>query len=154
MRAVVVEDAPELRDSIVAALGSLGYTVDDADSVWTFDMGVRRIATRPPPDLLLIDVMIPSEHPDMDGADLAKVARLTVPSAAIVVCSGVLRGDSSAAGRARSAGAVFLEKPIGVRLLEVAIAEAGILAAKWSPDEGTAARLDAYRAAVAGCHGR
>lgn len=102
--AVLIEDEPQIRRFVRAALEAEGWLVFEAD---TARDGVRDAATRKP-DLLVVDLGLP----DGDGLDVIRDVRSwsTVP---IVVLSA--RSDESDKIGALDAGADdYLTKPFGV----------------------------------------
>jgi two-component system KDP operon response regulator KdpE len=102
--AVVIEDEPQIRRFVRAALEAEGWQVHEAD---TLQRGLSETGTRKP-DLLVLDLGLP----DGDGLDLIRDVRTwsTVP---IVVLSA--RSDEADKIAALDAGADdYLGKPFGV----------------------------------------
>ena len=82
-RILLVEDNPQVRESVVAQLRSLGYAVVEASSG---DAALEVLnAAAAPFDLLLTDVVMPGKF---SGKALADVAARRWPSMAIVFMSG------------------------------------------------------------------
>src|SRR5262245_33174752 len=74
---LVIDDEPEIRETLQALLESEGYAVDLAP---TADAGLRRLE-RKPFDLVLLDVMLP----DRSGLDVLRDIRTANPALAIVM---------------------------------------------------------------------
>ena len=102
--AVVIEDEPQIRRFVRAALEAEGWQVHEAD---TLQRGLSETGTRKP-DLLVLDLGLP----DGDGLDLIRDVR-TWSSVPIVVLSA--RSDEADKIAALDAGADdYLSKPFGV----------------------------------------
>jgi two-component system KDP operon response regulator KdpE len=102
--AVVIEDEPQIRRFVRAALEAEGWQVHEAD---TLQRGLSETGTRKP-DLLVLDLGLP----DGDGLELIRDVR-TWSSVPIVVLSA--RSDEADKIAALDAGADdYLSKPFGV----------------------------------------
>lgn len=102
--ALLIEDEPQIRRFVRAALEDQGWLVHDTDSV---RRGLIEAGTRKP-DLVILDLGLP----DGDGIDLIRDLR-TWSSVPVVVLSA--RSDESAKIAALDAGADdYLTKPFGV----------------------------------------
>lgn len=100
LRVMVVEDDDDSRDVVAMLLTNEGYEVSAFDNGATALEAMRRA----PPDLVLLDLMMPV----MDGWELRAAQKLDPALARIPVI--VLTADASA--RARAIDAVrFLQKP-------------------------------------------
>jgi two-component system KDP operon response regulator KdpE len=125
--AVIIEDEPQIRRFVRAALEAEGWQVFEADSV---KKGLTETGTRKP-DLLVLDLGLP----DGDGLELIRDVRgwSGVP---IVVLSA--RSDEADKIAALDAGADdYLTKPFGVGEL-LARVRANLRRPRAAPGEGTA----------------
>lgn len=77
---ILVDDEPDIRDSVQRTLEQAGYAVRVADS------GTQGIAEyrRSPPDLLITDMIMPNGH----GLDLIRELRADYPDMRILAISG------------------------------------------------------------------
>ncbi len=120
--AIVVEDEPQIRRFVRAALESANWRVFEAA---TLNEGLAESATRRP-DLVVLDLALP----DGDGIDLVRSMR-TWSSSPILVLSA--RGDERDKIHALDAGADdYLTKPFGIGEL---LARVRALARRRSPGE-------------------
>ncbi|WP_420224668.1 two-component system response regulator KdpE [Pigmentiphaga litoralis] len=102
--AIVIEDEPQIRRFVRAALEGEGWSVVEADTVrrGLIDIGTRR------PDLVIVDLGLP----DGDGAELIRDVR-NWSSVPVIVLSA--RADETDKVKALDAGADdYLVKPFGV----------------------------------------
>ena len=144
---LVVEDEPQMRRFLRAALGAEGYRVQEA---WTVADGLR-VAAAEHPDALLLDLGLP----DGDGLDLVRRLREWSAVPVIVVSA---RGREEEKVAALDAGADdYLPKPFGTKellaRLRVALRHARAAVAPESPvlEVGPLRMdLDRHEAAVAG----
>lgn len=113
-RALVVEDHASLRESLALALRASCDEVATAGSVAEADAVV---AVSGPPDLLLLDVVLP------DGDALEVIAHVTArgPMPAILAMSGEATSEQ-AFELGKSGVPLFLSKPISLDELEAALA--------------------------------
>lgn len=89
---LVVEDNPDVAQVTAMMLRGMGYQVESVDRG---RKALERLAQKPPPDLLLSDVVMPE---GMSGADLAREARRRFPGLPVVLMSGyndALPGDGA-----------------------------------------------------------
>jgi two-component system cell cycle sensor histidine kinase/response regulator CckA len=100
----VVDDEPNVRDTIVRMLRSEGYEVRTAATLTEGRavLGDKSIAV----DLLLADVMLGAER----GTDLIADCRRDRPDARVVIMSGYA-ADLGASQTLAKSGAAFLAKP-------------------------------------------
>ncbi|TQS45311.1 response regulator transcription factor [Cryptosporangium phraense] len=76
---LLVEDDPVIGPTLRRALAAQGYTV-----AWeTTGRGALSAAVRTPPDLVLVDLGLP----DLDGLEVTRRLRATVPNAVVVILS-------------------------------------------------------------------
>jgi two-component system KDP operon response regulator KdpE len=102
--AVIIEDEPQIRRFVRAALEAEGWQVHEAD---TASRGLTEAGTRKP-DLLVLDLGLP----DGDGLDVIRDVRSWSPVPIIVLSARVDEADKVAA---LDAGADdYLTKPFGV----------------------------------------
>ena len=100
---IVIEDEPQIRRVVRAALESEGWLVHEAGTV---QAGLAAVATRKP-DLVVLDLGLP----DGDGLDLLRDARSWSPATIIVLSA---RSDEADKIAALDAGADdYLTKPFG-----------------------------------------
>lgn len=100
---IVIEDEPQIRRFVRAALESEGWLVHEAGTV---QAGLAAVATRKP-DLVVLDLGLP----DGDGLDLLRDARSWSPATIIVLSA---RSDEADKIAALDAGADdYLTKPFG-----------------------------------------
>ncbi|MFL9839715.1 PAS domain-containing protein [Sphingomonas sp. ST-64] len=110
---LVVEDEERVRTYSVEALRELGYTVLQArDAI----EALRVIERDQRISLLFTDVMMP----DMNGDELARVAREHKPQLKVLYTSGYTP-DQTLIDSATSGGAPLLPKPFGVEALAVRV---------------------------------
>ena len=101
---LVVEDEPQMRRFLRAALGGHGYRLAEAE---TGASGLTEAATRNP-DVVLLDLGLP----DMDGLEFTKRLREWTRMPVVVISA---RGQESDKVKALDAGADdYLTKPFGV----------------------------------------
>src|SRR5450830_2149856 len=125
--AVIVEDEPQIRRFVRAALEAEGWQVHEADTV---KKGLTEAGTRKP-DLLVVDLGLP----DGDGLELIRDVR-SWSNVPIVVVS--VRADEADKIAALDAGADdYLTKPFGVGEL-LARVRANLRRPRAAPGEGTA----------------
>lgn len=111
----VVDDEPDVRQSLAFLLSSAGYAVRVHDSAASF------LAARPypPGHCLIADLQMPS----MDGVSLLKALRETGDIVPAIVVTG--HGDVAMAVTAMKVGAIdFIEKPFDDEVLLKAIERA------------------------------
>jgi two-component system KDP operon response regulator KdpE len=102
-RVLLIEDDPQIRRFLRAALGENDYEVFDAE---TAQRGLAEAAARRP-DIILLDLGLP----DMDGLDVVKILRSWTATPIIVVSA---RGQEDAKVAALDCGADdYLVKPFG-----------------------------------------
>ncbi len=77
---IVVDDDPDVREMTVAGLGDCGYRVLEADG----GAACLRLLESEPADLLLVDFAMPM----MNGAELARLARIARPEARVLFMTG------------------------------------------------------------------
>ncbi len=107
---LVVEDEPALRESIREFLGSLGYTVLDADS----GPQALTIASQfdQPIDLMITDLVMPK----MSGRELSQSLGSTRPQMKTIFMSGYT-DDAVMHHGIQEAGVSFLQKPFSLAML-------------------------------------
>ncbi len=104
---MLVDDEAMVRELVTAQLESLGYRVlPKADAVSAFDL----LEQGEPVDVLLTDVSMPGE---MDGYELACMARERQPDLKVLLISGYPDQDRSAAPKGSYTAVRFplLSKP-------------------------------------------
>jgi DNA-binding response OmpR family regulator len=104
---LIVDDDADVRAFLTSTLEALGYRVRAADNG---DEGLRLLA-RAKPDIMLVDYAMPG----INGADVARAARLRNPALPIVFVTG--HADTEALKTAIEPGAPVLLKPFGAREL-------------------------------------
>ena len=111
-RILVVDDDPGVRELLQDYLKSRGYTVETvADGLSTLE-AVRR----DPPDLLLLDLMMPG----MNGMEVLRKLPSSAKDMTVIVVTAVTEEDVGRA--ALGAGAVdYITKPIAIAYLEQAV---------------------------------
>jgi CheY-like chemotaxis protein len=108
LRILLVEDDPLNRELVLAILGAADHEVIEAHSAQMF----REMLVGPPPDIVLMDMMLP------DGNGIALLAELKlktdfVQTPVLAVTAQVLAGDVA---RFLAAGfAAVITKPINTR---------------------------------------
>jgi len=111
---LIVDDEPNIRDSLRGALGREGYQVDVAAT-----LAEGRAKLREACDVLLLDVRLP----DGSGLDLLADVRASAPETTVIVMSGHATIDDAV--RATRLGAYdFLEKPLSLERLLVMLRNA------------------------------
>jgi two-component system response regulator FixJ len=98
----VVDDDPDVRDSLQMLLGRSGYRILSFESARAFlQAGIKAQAT-----CVLADIRMP----EMDGLALQREINQTIPGLPVIIMTG--HGDVPLAVQAMKAGAIeFLEKP-------------------------------------------
>ena len=107
---LVIDDKDDTRESIVAYLGYEGFRVQEALN------GTQALEALngPPPDLVLLDGMMP----DMDGLDVLQTIRETPRLAHLPVIMVTARGETSDVVRGYNIGANdYLIKPVQLEVL-------------------------------------
>jgi len=118
---VLVEDSPDLRDLLRAALARSGR-FDVIGEAGDAQAGIERIRTAQP-DLVLLDLGLPG----MGGLDALPHIREVAPAATVVVISGYPR-DGLERHVADRGAAGYVEKGLSIRgLVDQIIATAGVL---------------------------
>ena len=111
---VVVEDEPVIRELLRSMLDGAGIEVSCYPDAASAIQAVRR----DPPDLLLLDMVMPG----LDGLSLCRVLRAD-PSCATVpiymVSASSRRADHDSAKRAGASG--YIEKPFRVKQLQAIV---------------------------------
>jgi signal transduction histidine kinase len=109
---LLVDDEDPVRELTAETLEMLGYRVLQADS------GARALEflETEQPDLMLLDYAMPT----MNGAELARLARLRRPEAPIVIASGY--ADTAQVEAALGGEAVILRKPFNMETLAQTVA--------------------------------
>jgi DNA-binding response OmpR family regulator len=86
LRVLIVEDEPDIRDLLVFHLERESYQVTTCRSG---EEAVRLSQTAPPPDLVLLDVMLP----EMDGLEVCRRLRRDPRTQAVPIVMLTARGD-------------------------------------------------------------
>ena len=119
MRALVVDDAPDLRFLMREVLSRSGVTVEEAPS------GIEALGRlgSDPPDVVILDVQMP----DMDGWEtLTAMRRQQGDGVGIILCT--VRSHPSDAVRAYELGCdAYLAKPFDIRDLAATATSVGSL---------------------------
>jgi two-component system OmpR family response regulator len=114
-RVLIVDDEPDVLDTLAAMVASGGYEVVTRSD---FEEA-RRYLTEMPPDILITDVRLGAYN----GLQLAVVLRSTCASCPIVVLSAF--DDPTLRAEAAHVSAIFLAKPVSKKELLVCIAGLG-----------------------------
>lgn len=77
---LVIDDEPEVRDSIQQVLGRAGFTVTTADNGQT---GIQRFLSHPA-DVVVVDIIMPRSN----GIEVIRKIRSQYPGARIIAISG------------------------------------------------------------------
>ena len=109
---LVVEDDPSIRSGLVTHLELAGHTVREAEDGIT----AQQIIESGPPDLLLLDLMIP----ELDGISLLKWLRRRDRNLPVLILSARGREDQKVAGL-RAGADDYLAKPFGLDELSARI---------------------------------
>jgi signal transduction histidine kinase/ActR/RegA family two-component response regulator len=112
-RILVIDDDKDVRDFLSSALGSMGYSVAEADCG---EAGLRQLEESRP-DLVLLDYAMPGMH----GADVARIARQRDSSLPIVFVTGYAVSDQLEA--ALGPDVPVLRKPFTVAQLAALVEE-------------------------------
>ena len=112
---LVVDDVPANIDLIKGILGG-EYKIKAATSG---ERGLKVAAKSPPPDLILLDVMMP----EMDGYEVCRRLKGAPATAAVPVCFITAHDDEEQRRRAREVGALELvSKPVDPKGLQRLVA--------------------------------
>ena len=109
-RILVVEDDPDVRQSIVQSLEVMGHEVSSVNN----GPAALEFLTRTQPDLLIVDYVMPL----MNGAEVIRQVQATWPRIAIILATGY--ADMENVGRVLGAKSI-LKKPFGVATLAEAV---------------------------------
>ena len=109
-RILVVEDDPDVRQSIVQSLEVMGHEVSSVNN----GPAALELLTRAQPDLLIVDYVMPL----MNGAEVIRQVQATWPQIAIILATGY--ADMENVGRVLGAKSI-LKKPFGVATLAQAV---------------------------------
>ena len=112
VKVLVIDDDPDVRAFLAAALEGLGYTVELAEDG---PEGIEKIAAFGP-DLLLLDYAMPQ----MNGADVARAVRRSHPHLPIIFVTGYAESDQLEA--ALDGQVPLLRKPFTVAQLGAVMA--------------------------------
>jgi two-component system, cell cycle sensor histidine kinase and response regulator CckA len=115
-RVLLVEDQPDLRETLGDALTLAGFRVVSADGAIAALALLERYGA---PDLMLTDLVMPG----MGGRDLAEKVRARLPGVRVLFMSGYDRDAAFAEGHTPERDAPILEKPFTVEQLVRTIAE-------------------------------
>lgn len=112
---LVVEDEEAIAKPLSRLLQMAHYEV-----TWMSDgkRALEWLNANPPPDLMLIDIMMP----DMTGWEFREAQR-KLPSPLNDIPSIFLSADSQSGGKAKELGEHFISKPIDMKLLKSTMAE-------------------------------
>ena len=110
---LIIDDDKDVRAFLSSALGSMGYSVAEAECGET---GLRQLGSNRP-DLVLLDYAMPGMH----GADVARIARERDPSLPIVFVTGYAVSDQLEA--ALGPDVSVLRKPFTVAQLAALVEE-------------------------------
>ena len=80
-RLLLVDDSAEGRRALARLLELYGY---DVTAVGDGTSALAHLSRTPPPEVIVTDLMLP----DVDGREIARQAKLTVPSAIVAVITG------------------------------------------------------------------
>lgn len=115
-RILVVDDEPDIRHLIVVSLRRAGYAIEEAEDGET---AVAR-AMADPPDLLIVDVMMPG----MSGHDVARELAGDPRTAAIPILMLSAKGQARDVDEGLASGAhAYVVKPFSPRELAMRVAE-------------------------------
>jgi PAS domain S-box-containing protein len=93
-RILVVEDQPDVRGSLCALLGGLGYQVSEVENS---DLALDLLREKAPEiDLILSDVIMPGH---LDGSGLAEIVRERYPAIKVLLMTGYTHPSASLQGR-------------------------------------------------------
>jgi CheY-like chemotaxis protein len=106
-RVLLVEDSPEGRKSLARLLELHGFVVT---AVADGQAAVKALHTDPPPQIVLTDLMLP----DIDGREVARLARAVEPRPVVALTTGYSLADVFADSQENPADHVFL-KPLDIR---------------------------------------
>jgi PAS domain S-box-containing protein len=112
VRILVVDDDPDVRAFLEAALEGLGYAVSEAED----GVSGLKMVDEVSPDLLLLDYAMPQ----MNGADVARAVRRSHPHLPIIFVTGY--AESGQLEAALGGEVPLLRKPFTVAQLSAAIA--------------------------------
>ena len=105
-RILLAEDEPNIVESLRFLLGRAGYTVDVRDN----GRLAYEAAIADPPDLVILDVMLP----EMDGFEILKRLRAHPATARMAILMLTAKGQREDRERAIATGASqFISKPFG-----------------------------------------
>ena len=104
-RILIAEDEPNIVEALRFLLRRAGYDVEHVDDG---ERAMERLKAPPPPDLLILDVMLPSRN----GFEILKMVRAEPVIAELPVVMLTAKGQSHDRRVAAEIGAnVFLTKP-------------------------------------------
>jgi DNA-binding NtrC family response regulator len=106
---LVVDDEPGIRKLVRITLERAGYAVREAENA---EEAMRRLAERPPPQILLTDIVMPGKN----GLWLAAQVHRVLPDVRVMFMSGFTQDY-----RVELTGAICLSKPFTTGQLLAAI---------------------------------
>lgn len=113
-RILVVEDEPALREMVAENLREAGYAVDEAEDV----AAAWRLVRTAPPDLVLLDWMLP----DVSGYELLRNLRRDAATRELAVIMLTAKGEEPDRVRGLEAGADdYVSKPFSLRELRARV---------------------------------
>jgi PAS domain S-box-containing protein len=111
---LVVDDDADVRRFLVASLEGLGYRVEEASDGHAGLAALERFV----PDVMVVDFAMPG----MNGAEVARAARVQRPDLSIIFASGY--ADTAALMSIDGGAVAVLRKPFRVEELEAVLADA------------------------------
>ena len=113
---LIVDDNPENIEVLIGSLQSTGYTLRAAT---TGEEALRIISMPDPPDLVLLDIMMP----DMDGLEVCRRIKNDIRTSHIPIIFVTARVSTEDEAEGFEAGAVdYIHKPIGPSVVRARVA--------------------------------
>jgi DNA-binding response OmpR family regulator len=115
-RILVVDDEPDIRQLIAVSLRRAGYAIEQAEDGGT----AVALALADPPDLLIVDVMMPG----MTGHEVARVLAADPRTAAVPILMLSAKGQARDVDQGLASGAhAYVVKPFLPRELAARVGE-------------------------------
>lgn len=132
MRAIIVEDDPQVSSVTQLMLKKLGFQVVEADQLVDGADVLLRLSKEPPPELLVIDIRLPGQWDGIEVMVAVRNAGVRGATPAIILTSGIAEPTAGNRRVIAEHNAVFLPKPYSLADLEAAALAAHHASTDWT----------------------